>query len=60
MVREDVRRFKVCRTETVRKLRYREGHEQRARIRNLIQPLPYRDELTTLPRRFVEQVAVSS
>lgn len=56
VIREDVRRFKVCRTETVCKLRYREGHEQRARIRNLIQPLPYRDELTELPKRFVEQV----
>ncbi|MGB0621239.1 MAG: flagellar motor protein MotB [Myxococcota bacterium] len=56
VVREDVRRFKVCRTETVCKLRYRAGHAQRARIRNLIQPLPYRDELTDLPPRFVEQV----
>ena len=56
VVREDVRRFKVCRTETVCKLRYREGHAQRARIRNLIQPLPDRDELTKLPGRFVEQV----
>ena len=56
VVREDVRRFKVCRTETVCKLRYRDGHEKRARIRNLIQPLPYRDELTELPKRFVAQI----
>ncbi|MEM9173913.1 MAG: OmpA family protein [Myxococcota bacterium] len=56
VVREDVRRFKVCRTETVCKLRYREGHAQRARVRNLIPPLPDRDESARLPARFVEQV----
>ena len=56
VVREDVRRFKVCRTETVCKLRYRDGHEQRARIRNLVQPLAYRDGLTELPDRFVQQI----
>ncbi len=56
IVREDVRRFKVCRTETVCKLRYREGHERRARIRNLMPPLEDRDALTELPTRFVEQV----
>ena len=56
VVREDVRRFKVCRTETVCKLRYRDGHERRARLRNLVRPLPYEDELSALPERFVEQI----
>lgn len=56
IVREDVRRFKVCRTETVCKLRYREGHERRARIRNMIPPLEFRDEMTELPARFVDQI----
>lgn len=56
VVREDVRRFKVCRTETVCKLRYRSGHERRARVRNLIAPLPYREEKSELPDRFVDQI----
>ena len=32
VVAADIKRVKVCRTETVCKLRYREGHERRARI----------------------------
>ena len=41
---EDIKRVKVCRTETVCKQRYREGHERRARIRNLIAPLPLAED----------------
>ena len=56
VIHEDIKRFKVCRTETVCKLRYREGHERRARIKNLIPPLRYRAEIGALPNDFVRQI----
>ncbi len=56
VVPEEIKRFKVCRTETVCKLRYREGHERRARIKNLIAPLTYDDEIPALPEEFLRQI----
>ena len=56
LVTRDVKRVKVCRTETVCKLRYRLGHERRARLRNLIPPLADRDDRVVLPQRFLAQV----
>ncbi len=41
LAEESGKRIKVCRTETVCKLRYRDGYSQRAVIRNLIEPLTY-------------------
>jgi uncharacterized repeat protein (TIGR01451 family) len=40
----DIKRVKICRMETVCKLRFREGHSRRARIQNLIPPLHVVDE----------------
>lgn len=56
VVPQDIKRLKVCRTETVCKLRYREGHERRARIKNLIPPLNYEDEIGALPQDFLRQI----
>lgn len=50
------RRVKVCRTETVCMLRYREGHNNRARIRNLVTPLHYDEGMTDLPETFLRQI----
>ncbi len=52
----EVKRVKICRTETVCKLRYREGHARRARIRNLIAPLHIAEDAAGVPEDFVEQV----
>jgi outer membrane protein OmpA-like peptidoglycan-associated protein len=41
IVPRQVNRVKVCRTETVCKLRYKEGHSHRARVKNLIAPMHY-------------------
>ena len=41
LVREDIKRIKVCRMETVCKMRFKEGQAHRTRIRNLVQPLLY-------------------
>jgi len=43
LVKEDFKRVKVCRMETVCKMRFKEGHARRTRIRNLVQPLHYED-----------------
>ncbi|HXV36840.1 MAG TPA: OmpA family protein, partial [Myxococcota bacterium] len=56
VVESETKRVKVCRTETVCKLRYREGHARRARIRNLIAPLHVAEDSPQIPDEFVEQV----
>lgn len=56
VIPREIKRVKVCRTETVCKVRYREGHERRARIQNLIPPLQYGEEIGELPERFLRQI----
>ncbi|NQZ98719.1 MAG: OmpA family protein, partial [Myxococcales bacterium] len=56
VVAADIKRVKVCRTETVCKLRYRDGHDHRARIRNLIAPLHISEDTASVPAAFVNQV----
>jgi flagellar motor protein MotB len=56
VVPDDVKRVKVCRMETLCKLRYLEGHDRRARVRNLVEPLRYEDDATALPDTFVQRV----
>jgi flagellar motor protein MotB len=56
VVADDIKRIKVCRMETVCKLRYIEGHARRARVRNLVVPLRFEDETTPLSEEFVTQV----
>jgi flagellar motor protein MotB len=56
LVKEDIKRVKVCRVETVCKLRYTEGHERRARIRNLVPPLHYDEDTVDVSEQFVAHV----
>ena len=56
LVPDETKRIKVCRTETVCKLRYKEGQERRARVRNLIVPLRYEDETTPISDAFIQQI----
>jgi uncharacterized repeat protein (TIGR01451 family)/fimbrial isopeptide formation D2 family protein len=56
VVHEDIKRVKICRTETVCKLRYQEGQAKRARVKNLIAPLHYADENVQLSEDFVGQI----
>jgi flagellar motor protein MotB len=56
VVPSDVNRIKVCRTETVCKLRYKDGHAHRARIKNLIAPLYYDKGMLSVPPQFLQQV----
>ena len=56
VVPHEIKRIKVCRTETLCKLRYREGHAHRARVKNLIAPLHLAGESVEVPADFVRQV----
>jgi flagellar motor protein MotB len=53
----EVNRIKVCRTEEVCKLRYKDGQGHRARLRNLVSPLLYKDGLIDLSDSFLQQLA---
>ncbi|HET9299655.1 MAG TPA: OmpA family protein [Candidatus Polarisedimenticolaceae bacterium] len=56
VVREDLKRIKVCRMETVCKLRYKEGAARRSRVKNLVLPLRYEDETTPISEDFTKRV----
>ncbi len=48
--------IKVCRAQTVCKMRYREGQTPRTRVRNLVVPLRYEGENTSISDAFTRQV----
>jgi len=56
IVPREVNRVKVCRTETVCKLRYKDGHSHRARIKNLVPPLHYDKGMLGVSEEFLQQV----
>ncbi len=53
---DDVKRIKVCRVETLCKMRYLEGHTPRTRVRNLVVPLRYEDETIPISEAVTKQV----
>jgi len=53
---DKLNRLKVCRRETVCKLRYKQGNARRARLRNLIKPLRLAEGETEIPGEFVRQL----
>lgn len=56
LVPHEIKRVKVCRMETVCKLRYIDGHAKRARVQNLVAPLHYDAETIDVNDVFVERV----
>lgn len=56
VVAQELNRVKVCRVETVCKLRYKDGYSKRARIKNLIPPLHFDDETTSIPGEFLQNL----
>ncbi|WP_295803753.1 OmpA family protein, partial [uncultured Microbulbifer sp.] len=50
-------RVKVCRQETVCKLRYTAGTDQRARLKNLVTPLRLQPGQVDLPQAFVRRIS---
>ena len=55
-VKQDIKRVKICRIETVCKLRYKEGHSKRARLKNLVAPLRYVEGMAEIPANFIKQL----
>jgi flagellar motor protein MotB len=53
---DEFKRIKVCRTETVCKMRYKEGQTPRTRVKNLVMPLRYEDETVPISDAFTKQV----
>src|SRR5215472_8958789 len=53
---DEFKRVKVCRTETVCKMRYKEGQTPRTRVKNLVTPLRYEDETSPISDAFTRQI----
>ena len=53
---DNVKRIKVCRVETVCKMRYKDGQTPRTRVKNLVMPLRYEDESVPISDAFINQV----
>src|SRR5262245_50397046 len=56
VVSDDVKRIKVCRSETLCLLRYEEGAARRSRVKNLVVPLRYEDDQAPVSDAFTQQV----
>jgi len=56
LVPNEIKRVKVCRMETVCKLRYVEGHSKRAKIQNLVAALHFDAEEIAVSDVFIESV----
>ncbi|HEY5569591.1 MAG TPA: OmpA family protein, partial [Gammaproteobacteria bacterium] len=56
LVEEEFRRIKVCRIQTVCRLRYVEGRERRTRVQNLVAPLYFSAETIDVAPPFIEQI----
>jgi flagellar motor protein MotB len=54
---DEVKRLRVCRVETVCKMRFKEGSTPRTRVRNLVVPLRYVDDTTPVSESFTRQVS---
>ncbi|MCK4865607.1 MAG: OmpA family protein [Gammaproteobacteria bacterium] len=55
-IKQELKRVKLCRIETVCKLRYKEGHSKRARLKNLVAPLRYVEGMAEIPAQFIKQL----
>src|SRR5215467_10392653 len=53
---DEFKRIKVCRVETVCKMRYKDGQTPRTRVKNLVMPLRYEDEAVPISDAFTKQV----
>src|SRR5689334_11073149 len=53
---DSTKRIKVCREETVCKMRFKEGQTPRTRVKNLVAPFRYDDETTPISDGFIKQV----
>jgi flagellar motor protein MotB len=59
LVPHQIERVKVCRMETVCKLRYVDGHARRARVQNLVAPLRYDEGSIDVSAEFIARIEQS-
>ena len=55
-VKQQIKKVKQCRIETLCKIRYKAGHAKRARLKNLVPPLRYVDGMASIPAQFIKQL----
>ncbi|WP_455221512.1 OmpA family protein [Kaarinaea lacus] len=55
-VDQEVKRIMVCRVETVCKLRFKEGHSRRAKLKNLVPPFHYDEGVSEIPAQYLNQL----
>jgi len=55
-IQQETKKIKICRIETVCKIRFKEGHSKRARLKNLIPPLRYEEGMGEIPAKFIHQL----
>src|SRR5262252_9242507 len=56
LVQEQIKQVKVCRIQTLCKLRFKEGMARRARLSNVVPPLHYDEENVQVSPEFLEQI----
>src|SRR5215472_14772926 len=56
LVREQIKQVKVCRVQTLCKLRFKEGAARRSRLVNVVPPLHYGEENIQVSPEFIEQI----
>ena len=56
LVRQQIKQVKVCRMQTLCKLRFKEGAARRARVSNVVLPLHYDEENVQVSPEFIEQI----
>ncbi|HLY52564.1 MAG TPA: OmpA family protein, partial [Steroidobacteraceae bacterium] len=56
LVRQAIKQVKVCRVQTLCKLRFKEGAARRARLTNVVPPLHYAEDAVQVSPEFIEQV----
>ncbi len=57
LVRQPLKQLKVCRVETLCKMRFKEGAARRARVSNLVPPLHYDQENVQVSPEFLEHIS---
>jgi flagellar motor protein MotB len=56
LVRQQIKQVKVCRVQTLCKLRFKEGAARRSRLSNVVPPLHYDAETAQVTPEFVEHI----
>jgi flagellar motor protein MotB len=56
LVREQIKQVKVCRVQTLCKLRFKEGAARRSRLSNVVPPLHYDAESVQVTPEFIEHI----